>query len=259
MRRVYAVKKGRETGVFESWGEVKQLVEGFPGAEHKSFPSRREAEEYLGPSLSSTSSPQTREQEPSPEKQSKRGSNLEYEGYRSNATHRVEFDGVSKQNPGIAGSGAVVINMATNQEVATVVTPLEYGSTNNEAEYCGLINGLAKALELGVKCVVVQGDSKLVLHQVHGSWKVSAPHLKSYQEQARKLVDQFEECEFKFLGNSTRSPTGCQMKLSLWLIRDQEASESKGCMYGKLPIKGFGFTIQLVSVGTDPTGPPYVI
>jgi ribonuclease HI len=36
----------------------------------------------------------------------------------------------------------VVIDMATNQEVATVVTPLEYGSTNNEAEYCGLITGL---------------------------------------------------------------------------------------------------------------------
>lgn len=45
--KVYAVRKGRQTGLFETWDECKEQVSGFPGAEYKSFQSYDEAEDYL--------------------------------------------------------------------------------------------------------------------------------------------------------------------------------------------------------------------
>ena len=47
-KKIYAVKKGKITGVFETWEECKASVEGYPGAEYKSFTGRTEAEIYLG-------------------------------------------------------------------------------------------------------------------------------------------------------------------------------------------------------------------
>lgn len=46
--KIYAVKKGLSTGLYNSWEDCKAVVEGFPGAEYKSFKSRQEAMQYLG-------------------------------------------------------------------------------------------------------------------------------------------------------------------------------------------------------------------
>lgn len=46
-KKIYAVKKGRQTGLFETWDECKRMVHGFKGAVYKSFESRQEAETYL--------------------------------------------------------------------------------------------------------------------------------------------------------------------------------------------------------------------
>ncbi len=46
-KKVYAVKKGRETGIFSTWEECKQKVHGFPGAQYKSFSTLKEAQDYL--------------------------------------------------------------------------------------------------------------------------------------------------------------------------------------------------------------------
>ena len=47
MRKFYAVRIGRQTGIFESWDECKKQVTGFSGAEYKSFLCHRDAEIYL--------------------------------------------------------------------------------------------------------------------------------------------------------------------------------------------------------------------
>lgn len=46
-KKVYAVRKGRERGIFNSWEECKASVEGFPGASYKGFPTRAEALAFL--------------------------------------------------------------------------------------------------------------------------------------------------------------------------------------------------------------------
>ena len=60
-------------------------------------------------------------------------------------------------------------------------------STNNEAEYAGLVAVLAAARRLGFKDLEVRGDSKLVVEQFNGKWKVKAENLKPYLEKARDL------------------------------------------------------------------------
>lgn len=46
-KKVYAVKKGKETGIFYNWDECKDLVTGYPGAEYKGFFTEEEANDYL--------------------------------------------------------------------------------------------------------------------------------------------------------------------------------------------------------------------
>lgn len=46
-KKIYAVKKGKVTGVFHTWDECKASVDGYPGAEYKGFTSLEEAEDYL--------------------------------------------------------------------------------------------------------------------------------------------------------------------------------------------------------------------
>lgn len=46
-RKFYAVKKGRNSGIFDTWEECKANVNGYPGAQYKSFPSLEEAKGYL--------------------------------------------------------------------------------------------------------------------------------------------------------------------------------------------------------------------
>lgn len=47
MKKYYAVKNGRETGIFEDWTSCEKQIKGFPNAAFKSFKTRSEAEEYL--------------------------------------------------------------------------------------------------------------------------------------------------------------------------------------------------------------------
>lgn len=47
-KKVYAVKRGKITGIFETWEECRDSVEGYPGAEYKGFSTMQEARAYLG-------------------------------------------------------------------------------------------------------------------------------------------------------------------------------------------------------------------
>lgn len=47
-KKVYAVKRGKRTGIFYQWEECRKAVDGYPGAEYKGFPNVQEARSYLG-------------------------------------------------------------------------------------------------------------------------------------------------------------------------------------------------------------------
>ncbi|MBA2811689.1 bifunctional RNase H/acid phosphatase [Streptomyces sp. KM273126] len=90
----------------------------------------------------------------------------------------VEADGGSRGNPGPAGYGAVVIDAASG---GTLAEAAEYigVTTNNVAEYRGLLAGLKAARALDPTAAVrVRMDSKLVVEQMSGRWKIKHPDMK---------------------------------------------------------------------------------
>ncbi|MFF4883033.1 bifunctional RNase H/acid phosphatase [Streptomyces nigra] len=99
----------------------------------------------------------------------------------------VEADGGSRGNPGPAGYGAVVIDAATGE---TLAERAEYigVATNNVAEYRGLIAGLHAAHELDPTATVhVRMDSKLVIEQMSGRWKIKHPDMKPLAFEAARV------------------------------------------------------------------------
>ncbi|MFD4870903.1 bifunctional RNase H/acid phosphatase [Streptomyces sp. NPDC058412] len=100
----------------------------------------------------------------------------------------VEADGGSRGNPGPAGYGAVVLDPATGE---TLAERAEYigVATNNVAEYKGLIAGLKAARELAADAqVLVRMDSKLVVEQMSGRWKIKHPDMKPLAAEAAKIL-----------------------------------------------------------------------
>ncbi|MBT2211121.1 bifunctional RNase H/acid phosphatase [Actinomadura sp. NEAU-AAG7] len=101
----------------------------------------------------------------------------------------VEADGGSRGNPGPAGYGALVRDAVTGEVLAEVAESIGL-ATNNVAEYRGLIAGLAAAAGIDPSArVEVRMDSKLVVEQMSGRWKIKHPDMIPLALQARELAE----------------------------------------------------------------------
>ncbi|MFJ9853019.1 bifunctional RNase H/acid phosphatase [Streptomyces sp. NPDC101150] len=99
----------------------------------------------------------------------------------------VEADGGSRGNPGPAGYGAVVLDPATGEALAEAAEFIGT-ATNNVAEYKGLVAGLRAAHALDPEATVhVRMDSKLVVEQMSGRWKIKHPDMKPLAAAAQKV------------------------------------------------------------------------
>ncbi|MFH8572374.1 bifunctional RNase H/acid phosphatase [Streptomyces sp. NPDC017993] len=100
----------------------------------------------------------------------------------------VEADGGSRGNPGPAGYGAVVIDPATGETLAEAAEFIGT-ATNNVAEYKGLLAGLRAAHALDPQAQVrVRMDSKLVVEQMSGRWKIKHPDMKPLAAEAQRIL-----------------------------------------------------------------------
>ena len=87
----------------------------------------------------------------------------------------VHVDGGARGNPGPAAAGAVV--STPEGEILDEVAEALGTTTNNVAEYRGLLLGLTRARELGATEVEVVNDSELVTRQINGDYRVKHPDL----------------------------------------------------------------------------------
>jgi ribonuclease HI len=110
--------------------------------------------------------------------------------------HTMFFDGCSKGNPGRAGAGAVIYDASQNEVFAESVFA-GYDTTNNEAEYTGLILGLNAALKQGITELQVRGDSQLVIRQMQCKYKVNSPKLAPLYQCAVALASKFAKIEYE--------------------------------------------------------------
>jgi probable phosphoglycerate mutase len=100
----------------------------------------------------------------------------------------IEADGGSRGNPGIAAGGAVVFDGESGELLAEVGVYVGH-ATNNVAEYNGMIAGLHRAFEIDPEASIhVRMDSKLVVEQMSGRWKIKHPDMAVLASQARALI-----------------------------------------------------------------------
>ncbi len=105
-------------------------------------------------------------------------------------------DGASRGNPGPAGAGAVLV---LGEGRVLRLGKFLGVQTNNVAEYQGVIIGLEKALEMGVRTLDVRADSMLAMMQLKGEWKLKNEGLKPLFERARTLIGQFDQVTFRHI------------------------------------------------------------
>jgi probable phosphoglycerate mutase len=101
---------------------------------------------------------------------------------------QIEADGGSRGNPGPAAYGAVLFD-ADSREVIAERSETIGVATNNVAEYRGLIAGLELYHEHAPEAdLEVRMDSRLVVEQMSGRWKIKHPDMKPLAMQAKRLA-----------------------------------------------------------------------
>ena len=102
----------------------------------------------------------------------------------------VHVDGGSRGNPGPAAAAAVL--STPDGDVVDEAARTLGSTTNNVAEYRGLLLGLERAAALGATEVEVINDSELIAHQVTGRYKVKHPDMKPLHAEALAALSGFE-------------------------------------------------------------------
>lgn len=110
----------------------------------------------------------------------------------------IRADGAARGNPGPSSAGAVIIDASRPDAshpdappVAVIARPLGI-QTNNYAEYMGVILALEKALTLGAREAELVLDSKLIVEQLSGRWKVRHPGIRPLADRSHRLLAQFD-------------------------------------------------------------------
>ena len=108
--------------------------------------------------------------------------------------YKLNFDGCSKGNPGLAGAGAVIYHFG--KEIWSDSYFVGEKFTNNHAEYSGLLLGLQQAKILNIKCIRVEGDSLLVINHMKGIYKCRSENLIDLYIKAKELEKFFDKIEY---------------------------------------------------------------
>jgi len=105
------------------------------------------------------------------------------------------FDGGARSNPGPAGYGVYIVDDDGN--VLAELSGSLGNTTNNIAEYNGLIAALQWAVDHNLTAITIKGDSLLIVEQMRGNYKVKNEGLRPLHMKARMLVMQIGDVKFE--------------------------------------------------------------
>ena len=169
MKKIYAVKQGRQTGLFNTWDECRRQVDGFAGARYKGFASAGEAMQWLTGKAAeaapaAASAPAVRRRRPV---------QAAMPGMEAAALPETDYivytDGSCLRNPDGPGGYAAVLLQRGSTEPVTIHGG-EPSTTNNRMEITAVIEGLS-ALKTKALPVEVVTDSKYVIGTMTEGWK----------------------------------------------------------------------------------------
>ncbi len=103
----------------------------------------------------------------------------------------MHFDGSKR----LSGAGAGVVLIFPTRERLSYVLWIHFSASHNVAEYEALLHGLRIAISLGIRRLIVRGDSQLVVNQVMKEWSCLDDNMTAYRQEVRKLEDKFDGLE----------------------------------------------------------------
>ena len=186
-------------------------------------------------------------------------------------TWTIYTDGGSRGNPGPAAY-AYVIKRPGQPDIQEMAYLGQ--STNNIAEYTGLVKALEHAQELGGKTLIVNSDSELMVKQMNGQYKVKNEGLRPLYEQASRLRKRFESVTIKHIyrGQNSQADALCNEAMdnrspAARMAREPEALARDGASLasasGSRPLTPLARSLEILKQSAvawaksgDPNDPP---
>ena len=178
--KYYAVRKGRQPGVYTTWPACEEQVKGFPGAVYKAFPTKAQALAFVGEGLSNVTVPPPLTSLPP------------VDTLPTTETIHIWVDGSCLQNENgrlhfgwayVILDGERELHRASGHDV-----PVEARRHRNVA---GEIQAVVRALEWcrqrGISAATVHFDYQGLASWVDGAWKTATPFTRAYAERVRAM------------------------------------------------------------------------
>lgn len=206
MSKYYAVRKGRETGIFRTWDKCKEATSGYKGAEFKSFLTEEEAKQYID-CVSAL------------------------ESYDISKGFHIYTDGSFNADVGKYGSGFIIFLNGKKRLYGEKAGDIpEYAVSKNVAgEIFAVLNALEQAVILNAEEVVIHHDYYGLAKWANGEWKTNKKLTTMYAEK----VNQYRENGMKISFIHEKAHTGIKYnefvdkiaKRSVGLATEQELDE----------------------------------
>lgn len=171
MRKVYAVRSGKQTGIFNTWEECQSVTKGYSGAEYKSFKSMADAEQYMrGDAPLSVSLPSV--------------------GVLLTFTSKLKGDVLKF---------TVTLQSKLMTDVVSVETDVSGYPLSLVSDILPVVTGLYRAKSLGISEVTVVHRNEGIEAWYTGAWSANTDFTRQYAAVARSLglVLKFERSSFK--------------------------------------------------------------
>ncbi len=170
MKKIYAVKKGKKTGIFYNWDEVKVLISGFSGAEYKGFKTQKEAESYLF------------------------GEETQQLTFENGNVLTAYVDGSFDSETMKYSFGIVLIKDGKVIETVSQVGESEEAASmrNVAGELSGAMTAIRYAVQNGYEKIKIYHDYEGIGKWARGEWKTNLSCTASYKEYCEKMSKKIE-------------------------------------------------------------------
>lgn len=161
----YAVRKGKEPGIYTNWDACRKNVIGFKGAEYKKFDSKEEAKAFVG--------------------NIDRNDNKKADDAHTFATTSFAFcDGSFNPKTKVYGYGGFVVDETGKKHIikGNGDDPAYASMRNVAGEIFGAIASVEKAMELGMRNITLYYDYKGIEAWATGMWRTNKPETKMYAD-----------------------------------------------------------------------------
>ena len=170
-KKIYAVRKGKTTGIFYSWDECSASVNGYPGAEYKSFTTKEEANSYLGNSFAVQIEEEKKDQK-----------NTALHGTESTLTAYV--DGSFDPSIGKYAFGCILLTPEGEiiRESGNGQDPESLAIRNVAGEMLGAMYAVQWAINHGYPSLTIYYDYEGIAKWAQGDWKAKNKRTQQYAE-----------------------------------------------------------------------------